>query len=73
MSERVRMTIDLSTRMNGEIERVAEASAISKADVIRLSIALLSEALKCKAEGMHVGAWRDSDGQRSVEREFIGL
>lgn len=72
MSERVRITLDLSPRLNAEIERLAGERATSKADIIRFSVELLTVAERAKAAGMSVGAWLDVDGLRR-EREFVGL
>lgn len=72
MSERTRMTLDLSPRLNGEIERLAAEKGTSKADIIRFAIEFLAAALAAKAAGMTIGAWVDQSSGRK-EREFIGL
>lgn len=69
---RVRLTLDLSKRLNNEVERLAQANGTSKADVLRFAVEFLAAATAAKADGMHVGAWTNKDGIRS-EREFIGL
>jgi hypothetical protein len=69
---RVRMTLDLSKRLNDEIERLAAARQISKADILRFAVEFLSAADRAKQSGMTVGAWTDSAGKRK-EREFVGL
>lgn len=69
---RVRMTLDLSKRLNEELERLALTRQISKADILRFAVEFLAAADRAKQEGMQVGAWKDEDGARK-EREFIGL
>ena len=71
---RYRMTLDLSPRLNAEVERLAESIGATKADVLRAAIEFLSIADAARADGMHVGAWLDDakSGQRK-EREFVGL
>ena len=68
MSERVRMTLDLSHRLNATIERMAEQRQQSKADVVRAAIAALAAAEQAKSEGFSVGAWSED---RAHELEFI--
>ncbi len=69
---RVRMTLDLSKRLNDEIERLAAERQISKADILRFAVELLSAADRAKRAGMLVGAWKEEHGTRK-EREFVGL
>jgi hypothetical protein len=71
---RYRITLDLSPRLNAEVERLANSIGITKADVLRSAIEFLSIADAARSDGMHVGAWIDDpeSGQRK-EREFVGL
>jgi 2,4-dienoyl-CoA reductase-like NADH-dependent reductase (Old Yellow Enzyme family) len=69
---RVRMTLDLSQRLNEEVERLAAERQISKADILRFAVEFLSAAERAKRQGMHVGAWIDEAGNRK-EREFVGF
>jgi hypothetical protein len=69
---RVRLTLDLSQRLNAIVDRIAAENETSKADVLRFAIEFLGAATDAKKSGMHVGAWKDDDGNRR-EREFIGL
>ncbi len=73
-TSRVRMTLDLSQRLNDVAERIAKNKQTTKAEVLRFALEFLSAAENAKESGMHVGAWsqNDTDGTR-VEREFIGL
>jgi predicted transcriptional regulator len=71
---RFRMTLDLSPRLNTEVERLAESIGATKADVLRAAIEFLALADAARTDGMHVGAWTDDpkSGQRK-EREFVGV
>ena len=69
---RVRMTLDLSRRLNEQLERLAAERQISKADIVRFAVEFLTAADHAKRAGMHVGAWKDEAGKRN-EREFIRL
>lgn len=71
---RIRMTLDLSKRLNEVAERIANEKQTTKAEVLRFALEFLSAAENAKQAGMHVGAWseRNEDGTR-VEREFVGL
>jgi len=72
-ANRVRMTIDLSQRLNGVIDRIAEANDSTKADVMRLAIEFLEAGMKAKDAGMNVGGWSvDGNGVRH-ERVFVGI
>ncbi len=69
---RVRLTLDLSQRLNAIVDRIAAENESSKADVLRFAIEFLGAATDAKKAGMHVGAWKDDDGNRR-EREFVGI
>lgn len=71
-NSKYRFTVDVSRRMADEIERIARDTGRSKAEVFRLAIELLSTARDAKDDEMHVGAWKESDGQRT-EREFVNF
>ena len=71
-SERVRLTLDLSSRMGAAISAYADRHGLSKADVLRTAMELLLTAERAAEEGMQVGAWKEEDDRR-VEREFVGL
>jgi hypothetical protein len=70
---RIRMTLDLSRRLNSEVERLAHTNGTSKADVLRFAVELLTAATAAKQAGMHVGAWTERPDGNRWEREFIGL
>jgi hypothetical protein len=70
---RVRLTLDLSQKLNAIVEKIAAENGTSKADVLRFAIEFLGAADNAKRDGMRVGAWEEtSDGNRR-EREFVGL
>ncbi len=71
-NSKFRFTVDVSRRLADEIERIAEETGRSKAEVFRLAIELLSTARDARSEGMHVGAWEDSPEHRR-EREFVNF
>jgi hypothetical protein len=71
-TNKVRLTLDLSKKLNTEVEHLAQANGTTKADVLRFAIEFLSAATAARRAGMHVGAWSEADGKRR-EREFIGL
>ena len=72
-TSRVRMTLDLSRRLNEVAERIASEKDTSKADVLRFALEFLEAAEKAQAAGMQVGAWKKDESGVRVEREFIGL
>lgn len=69
---RVRMTLDLSKRLNEQLERLAAERQISKSDIVRFAVEFLTAADEAKRDGMSVGAWKDEEGTRK-ELRFIGL
>lgn len=71
-ADRVRLTLDLSSRMGAAIAAYADRHGLSKADVLRTAMELLLTAEKAADEGMQVGAWKEEEDRR-LEREFVGL
>lgn len=72
-SARVRLTLELSQKLNAIVDKIASENDTTKADVLRFAIEFLDAASRARKEGMQVGAWQDSaDGSRR-EREFVGL
>ena len=65
------MTLDLSRRLNDEIERLAAERQISKSDILRFAVEFLSAAERAHRAGMHVGAWKEDENGKRNEREFI--
>jgi predicted transcriptional regulator len=69
---RKRITMDLSLRLDNELERLATKTQRSKADIFRIAISYLLFIDKAIDDGMTVGAWKDGKDFRR-EREFVGL
>ena len=72
--ERIRFTLDLSEKVNEELDRLASKTGKNKSELLRLGLDYLLRADRARSEGMLVGAWKD-DEKKGVrhEREFIGL
>jgi hypothetical protein len=70
---RVRLTLDLSQKLNAIVDKIAAENETSKADVLRFAIEFLGAATNAKSDGMHVGAWKECDDGTRREREFVGL
>ncbi|MGQ0446233.1 MAG: hypothetical protein ACT4O2_14190 [Beijerinckiaceae bacterium] len=70
---RVRLTLDLSQKLNAIVDKIAAENDTSKADVLRFAIEFLGAATNAKRDGMQVGAWKESDDGTRREREFVGL
>ena len=70
---RVRLTLDLSRRLNEEVERLAAIKQTTKADILRFAVEFLSAAENARQAGMQVGAWKDDETGGRREREFVGL
>lgn len=69
---RIRLTLDLSPRLNAVVERIAGNKGTTKADVLRAAIEYLEMAETAANDGLQVGAWRDTETKRT-ERVFNGL
>ena len=69
---RSRLTLDLSKRMTAVLNQYAERHGVSKADALRNALELLAAAENAADEGLKVGAWGVSDGNR-IEQVFIGF
>ena len=72
-STRVRLTLELSQKLNAIVEKIASEKDTTKADVLRFAIELLDAANKAQGDGMMVGAWEDRPDGGRREREFLGL
>lgn len=72
VNSKFRFTVDVSRRLADEIENIAKETGRSKAEVFRLAIELLSTAREARQEGMHVGAWEETEDHRR-EREFVNF
>lgn len=72
-SPKVRLTLDLSQRLNTEVEKIAQEQGTTKADVLRFAIEFLSAATEARNQGMSVGAWKDDPNGNRRELQFIGI
>jgi hypothetical protein len=70
---RVRLTLDLSQKLNSIVDKIAAENETSRADVLRFAIEFLEAATKARKEGMQVGAWQDKPDGGRREREFVGI
>lgn len=70
---KVRLTLDLSQKLNAEVEKIAQLNATTKADVLRFAIEFLAAATAAKRAGMNVGAWSEGPEGNRRERVFIGF
>lgn len=73
-AEKVRLTLDLSSVINDDLDELSRTTGKSKSELMRLGIDMLLRAQQAKAENMHVGAWRDDPETRTrLERVFLGI
>jgi hypothetical protein len=68
--ESIRLSLDLSPKTNAVLERLAGDVGVSKADVLRRSIALMKFAVEAKNQNRRLGAV-DKDG--NLVTEIVGL
>lgn len=74
MSGKSRLTLELSSKLNAEIERMAQERGESKVDILRDALALMITANEASSEGFKVGAWKTDDDGNIVERQrFVGI
>lgn len=67
---KVRLSIDVTEKLNRELERLAEASGATKADVMRRGLALVKVAIDEQAQGHKLGIL---DSNRKVLAEIVGV
>ena len=70
MSEKVRLSLDVSEHLYKEIEHMAEETGSTKADILRRALALMKVAVDEKQKGHRLGIL---DKDRKVLTEIIGL
>ncbi len=70
MSEKVRLSLDVSEQLYKEIEHMAEVTGSTKADILRRALALAKVAVDEKQKGHKLGIL---DKDRKVLTEIIGL
>jgi predicted transcriptional regulator len=73
-TDRRRFTVELSDRLDKELDQLADNLGKKKSELLRLAIEYLLAANEAKNDGYRVGAWMsDSDGDVKSTREFLGL
>jgi len=70
MTEKVRLSLQLSPELNSLLESIAEDSFSTKTDVIRQGLALIDIAHRAKREGKHIGLVKDPS---KLDTEIVGL
>jgi predicted transcriptional regulator len=70
MTEKVRLTVDVSKELNQILENIAKETGGTKSDIFRKAVALLDVAHKAKKEGKRIGIARD---RATLETEIVGL
>lgn len=74
VNDRRRFTVELSDRLDKELDSLAQDLGKKKSDLLRLAIEYLLAANEAKNEGYRVGAWINDDaGDIKSTREFLGL
>ena len=70
MSDKVRLSLQISDELNRVLERIAEETRSSKADVFRQALALMKVAHEGKKRGRHLGFAQDP---AKLDTEIVGL
>jgi predicted transcriptional regulator len=68
--EIVRLSLDLSSETNEILERLANDSHVSKADILRKAIALMEVATDAKKRGQKFGV---ANKDQNLATEIVGL
>lgn len=68
--ETIRVTVDMSPEVYGILSRLAADAGKSKADIMRLGLAIMSQAVPAVKEGKHIGIAADGD---KLDKEFLGI
>ncbi|TPW17070.1 MAG: hypothetical protein FD130_806 [Halothiobacillaceae bacterium] len=69
-SNRVRISLDVSAKVNEQLEALANEEGTSKSDILRKAIALVTVAVEAKHNGQKLGIL---DKDRHVLSEIVGL
>mgnify|MGYP001566118640 CR=1 FL=1 len=67
---RIRLTLDISTKVDDELTRLSGKMDTTKAGGMRRALSLLFATDAAKEEGLEVGAWKEEGGVRT-ERVFL--
>lgn len=71
MAKKVRLTLDLSERMNEVLEELAQESGSPKSEVLREAIKLADAVHRAKRENRKVGATGPNSESDRLEKEFV--
>lgn len=69
-SSRVRLSLDVSSKVNDQLEALADEENTSKSDIMRKAIALVMVSVAAKHKGQKLGIL---DKNRQVLYEIVGL
>ena len=70
VNRKVRLNLDITEKLNRELERLAEVTGSTKADVMRRGLALAKVAIDEQARGHKLGIL---DQDRNVITEIVGV
>ncbi len=73
MSDKARLTLELSAKLNAEIERMAKERGESKVDILRDALALMITAQEASREGFKIGAWKTNENGQYEHQRFVGI
>ena len=68
--ETIRVTVDMSPEVYAMLDKLAGDANKSKADIMRLGLAMMSQAIPAIKEGKHIGIALDGD---KLDKEFLGI
>ena len=70
MSEKIRLSLQVSPELNQSLEAIADSTGASRTDIIRQAIALMMYAHNAKRDGRHLGLVSDPT---KLDTEIVGL
>lgn len=71
---RSRLTVDLPCALDKRLDQLAKELGVTKADLLRDAVRLLSEYDAIRREGFTAGGWKErEDGSRDTVRIAIGI
>lgn len=72
MSDRFRLTLDLSKRLNDRLGTIADELETSRADLVRTALEMLIAAKEARDDGLKVGAWGPGKEEGTqIQRVFL--
>ena len=70
MTDKVRLSLQVSQELNQTLEEIADSTGTNRTDVIRQALALMKIAHTAKRDGRHLGIVSDA---RKLDTEIVGL